>query len=290
VYECFEFGWKAFDVAERIQTPVFVLSDLDMGMNQWMSKPFQYPDTPMDRGKVLFEKDLEELKGNWGRYFDKDGDGVGYRTLAGNKHPLSAYLARGTGHDEYAKYSEEAPVYVANMERLKKKQETAKQYIPAPMLHKTKGATVGIIAYGSTEAAVLETQYLLNRDHGIKSDFLRVRALPFTKEVDAFLKKYDQIFVVEMNRDGQMDQILKVEYPQFAVKFKSVALTDGLPASAKWILEGILEKHEKASDQKAVISKKKTVVSKKKTVNVKKAAKPSAKKKPAVVKSKAKRK
>ena len=111
VYECFEFGWHSFDIAERIQTPVFVLSDLDMGMNQWMSKPFQYPDTPMDRGKVLLEKDLEELKGNWGRYLDKDGDGIGYRTFPGNKHPLSSYFTRGTGHDEYAKYSEEASVY-----------------------------------------------------------------------------------------------------------------------------------------------------------------------------------
>ncbi len=271
VYECFEFGWKAFDVAERIQTPVFVLSDLDMGMNQWMSKPFQYPDTPMDRGKVLFETDLEELKGNWGRYLDKDGDGIGYRTLAGNRHPLGAYLTRGTGHDEYAKYSEEPAVYMANMERLKKKQETAKQYVPAPALHKMKGATIGIIAYGSTEAAVIEAQHQLNRDHDIKSDFLRIRALPFTKEVDAFLKKYDQIFVVEMNRDGQMDQILKVEYPQYAVKFKSVALTDGLPASAKWILEGILNKYEggrikdKAKEQagKKNASVKKAVAAKK---------------------------
>jgi 2-oxoglutarate ferredoxin oxidoreductase subunit alpha len=244
VYECFEFGWKSFDIAERIQTPVFVLSDLDMGMNQWMSKAFQYPDTPMDRGKVLTEKELEELKGNWGRYLDKDGDGIGYRTFPGNKHPASAYLTRGTGHDEYAKYSEEAPVYLANMDRLKKKQETAKQYVPAPVHHNMKGATVGIIAYGSTEAAVLEAQHLLNKEHGIKADFLRIRALPFTSEVDAFLKKYDQLFIVEMNRDGQMDQILKVEYPQYAARFKSVAFGDGLPASAKWILDGILEKYE----------------------------------------------
>lgn len=279
VYECFEFGWKSLDIAERIQTPVFVLSDLDMGMNQWMSKAFTYPDTPMDRGKVLFEKDLEEFKG-WGRYLDKDGDGIGYRTLAGNRHPLSAYLTRGTGHDEYAKYSEEAPVYVTNMERLKKKQETAKQYVPAPALHKMKGATVGIIAYGSTEAAVLEAQYLLNRDHGLRSDFLRVRALPFTKEMDNFLKKYDQIFIVEMNRDGQMDQILKVEYPQFAMKFKSVAFGDGLPASAKWILDGILSKYE-GGGKKSVVSKKQSVISKQKSVISKKAApakKASAKK------------
>ncbi len=286
VYECFEFGWKSFDIAERMQTPVFVLSDLDMGMNQWMSKPFEYPDTPMDRGKVLTEKDLEELKGNWGRYLDKDGDGIGYRTFPGNKHPLSAYLARGTGHDENAKYSEEATVYTANMDRLKKKQETAKRYVPAPVLHKMKGATIGIISYGSTEAAVLEAQSLLNREHGIKSDFLRIRAVPFTMEVNAFLKKYDQVFIVEMNRDGQMDQILKIEYPQHATRFKSVAFGDGLPASAKWIIEGILGT---LKDVKKTVRKQKPAVSKLRPV--KKTAKPSPKKKSAVAsKSKAKRK
>ncbi len=281
VYECFEFGWKSLDVAERIQTPVFVLSDLDMGMNQWMSRAFTYPDKPMDRGKVLFEKEIEELKGNWGRYLDKDGDGIGYRTFPGNKHPASAYFTRGTGHDEYAKYSEEAPVYVANMERLKKKQETAKQYVPTPELRKMKGATIGIVSYGSTEAAVLEAQHILNKEHGIKSDFLRIRALPFTQEVDAFLKKYDQIFIVEMNRDGQMDQILKVEYPQFAAKFKSVAWGDGLPAYARWMVEGILAKIEK-SNEKAVTSKKKEVISKKKSVVSKQ--KPVVSKKAALVK------
>ena len=249
VYECFEFGWRSFDIAERIQTPVFVLSDLDMGMNQWMSRPFKYPDTPMDRGKVLLEKDLEELKGNWGRYLDKDGDGIGYRTLPGNKHPLSSYFTRGTGHDEYAKYTEEPDVYLRNMDRLKRKHATAKQYVPIPVLHSMKDATVGIIAYGSTEAAVLEAQYQLDKDHNLKTDFLRLRALPFTKEVDSFLAKYDQIFIVEMNRDGQMDQILKTEYPQYALNFKSVAHGDGMPASAKWIREGILARYE---EKKAV--------------------------------------
>ncbi|HRK91320.1 MAG TPA: 2-oxoacid:acceptor oxidoreductase family protein, partial [Anaerolineales bacterium] len=120
VYECFEFGWKALDIAERLQTPVFVLSDLDMGMNQWMSKPFEYPETPLDRGKILWEKDLEEIKNNWGRYLDKDGDGIPYRTLPGNKHPMSAYFTRGTGHDEYAKYTEDSATYMRVMERLRK--------------------------------------------------------------------------------------------------------------------------------------------------------------------------
>ncbi|NOT03395.1 MAG: 2-oxoacid:acceptor oxidoreductase subunit alpha, partial [Anaerolineales bacterium] len=271
VYECFEFGWKAFDIAERIQTPVFVLSDLDMGMNQWISKPFQYPETPMDRGKILLEKDLEELKGNWGRYLDKDGDGIGYRTFPGNKHPLSSYFTRGTGHDEYAKYTEEADTYLHNMDRLKRKHQTAKQYVPAPVLHSMKGATVGIIAYGSTEAAVMEARHQLETEHGIKTDFLRIRALPFTREVDAFLAKYDQVFVVEMNRDGQMDQILKTEYAQYAPNLKSVAFGDGMPASAKWVREGILAKYE---SKKAESGKQKTI----KKVATKKAVakKPSA--------------
>lgn len=244
VYECFEFGWKSFDIAERIQTPVFVLSDLDMGMNQWMSKPFQYPDTPMDRGKILTEKELEELKGNWGRYLDKDGDGIPYRTLPGNKHPMSAYFTRGTGHDENARYSEDADVYLRNMERLKMKFQTAKKYVPAPVLHENKKATVGILAYGSTENAIFEAQHQLKQEHGIESELMRVRAIPFTDEVTQFIEKYDQVFVVEMNRDGQMYQILLTEYPQYAMRFKSVAYQDGLPAAAKWIREGILQKYE----------------------------------------------
>lgn len=274
--ECFEFGWKSFDIAEQIQTPVFVLSDLDIGMNQWMSKPFQYPETPMDRGKVLWEKDLEEIKGNWGRYLDKDGDGIPYRTIPGNKHPNSAYFTRGTGHDEYARYTEDSDVYIRNMERLKKKHENAKNFMPKPVLREMKGAQVGILAFGSTENAILEAQYLLATEDGIKTDFLRVRAIPFTDEVVAFIEKHDQIMVVEQNRDGQMYQILLGEYPQFAMKFKSVAFHDGLPAAAKWVREGILAKYSSVnSKQKSVNSKVKPAkTSTKKTAKV---AKPSSK-------------
>jgi 2-oxoglutarate/2-oxoacid ferredoxin oxidoreductase subunit alpha len=243
VSECFDFGWKAFDIAERMQSPVFVLSDLDMGMNQWMSKPFEYPDRPMDRGKVLWEKDLAELKGNWGRYLDKDGDGIPYRTFPGNTHPMSSYFTRGTGHDENARYTEDSGVWLKMMDRLKKKYQTARQYVPAPVLHATPGATVGIIGYGSTEAAILEAMHQLETEQGIKADFLRVRAIPFTDEVTEFVNQYDKVFVVEMNRDGQMNQILTVEYPQRAPYFKSVAYGDGMPASAKWVREGILEKY-----------------------------------------------
>jgi len=274
VNECFDFGWQSFDIAERVQTPVFVLSDLDMGMNQWMSKPFQYPETPMDRGKILWEKDLEELKGNWGRYLDKDGDSIPYRTIPGNKHPMSAYFTRGTGHDEHAKYTEDSDIYMKNMERLKTKHYNAANYMPKPVSHPIKGATIGILAYGSTENAVLEAQYLLQKEDGIKADFLRIRAIPFTKEVTKFIEKYDQVFVVEMNRDGQMYQILLTEYPQFAMRFKSVAYHDGLPASAKWVREGILAKYTKPliSRQKAV--KASTVKTAKTSSRAKAGAKP----------------
>ena len=289
VHECFEFGWKAFDVAERIQTPVFVLSDLDMGMNQWIIKPFQYPEAPMDRGKVLWEKDLEEIKGNWGRYLDVDGDALPYRTFPGNKHPLSSYFTRGTGHDEYAKYTEDSAMYMKNMERLARKQVTAKQYVPAPVLHSNKKASVGIIAYGSTENAIFEAQAQLSAEHNLESELLRIRAIPFTKEVDEFIQRYDQIFVVEMNRDAQMLQILYTEYPQYAMKFKSVAYHDGLPAAAKWVREGILAKYEKVSAKKPVTSAKakaKKTVAKAKSAPAKKAAvKKSVSKKPAKSKS-----
>jgi 2-oxoglutarate/2-oxoacid ferredoxin oxidoreductase subunit alpha len=242
VNECFEFGWRAFDVAERLQMPVFVLSDLDMGMNQWMSKPFEYPDTPMQRGKVLWDKDIEELKGNWARYLDKDGDGIPYRTVPGNRHPMSSYFARGTGHDEQARYTEDSSVWLRNMDRLKKKYETAREYVPDPVLHAKRGATVGVIGFGSTEAAILEAIHQLDTEHGIKAEFLRLRAVPFTQEVTEFINKYDQIFVVEQNRDGQMHQLLTIAYPEQAATLKSVAYGDGLPASAKWVREGVLAK------------------------------------------------
>lgn len=282
VYECFEFGWMSLDIAERLQTPVFVLSDLDMGMNQWMSKPFKYPENSLDRGKILWEKDLEEIKGNWGRYLDKDGDGIPYRTLPGNKHPMSAYFTRGTGHDEYAKYTEDSDTYMRVMERLRRKHQTAKKYMPKPILHSVKGATVGILAFGSTENAVLEAQNTLAQQDGIKADFMRIRALPLTKEVDAFIAKYEQVFVVEMNRDGQMNQILLTEYPQFASRFKSVAYQDGLPASAKWVREGVLAMYTTGSKRAAASTSKA-----KKTAS--KAAAKSKSKKAAVVSSKAKK-
>ena len=245
VQECFEFGWKAFDLAERLQSPVFVLSDLDLGMNQWMTKPFEYPNVRMDRGKVLWEKDLEKLNGVWARYKDVDGDGIAFRTVAGNKHPAAAYFSRGTGHDENARYTESSENWEANMARLKRKYDTARALVPKPVLSTMKGAKIGVIAYGSTEAAVEEARGLLKHEKGLNSDFLRMRALPCTNEVFNFIRKHDRIYIVESNRDGQMRQILSAALPDHANRFRSVAHNDGLPLTAKWIKETILAQEEK---------------------------------------------
>ncbi|MCS6994347.1 MAG: 2-oxoacid:acceptor oxidoreductase subunit alpha [Anaerolineales bacterium] len=245
IKECFEFGWRAFDLAERLQTPVYVLSDLDFGMNQWMSEPFEYPDRPMDRGKVLWEEDLERLKGDWGRYRDVDGDGIPYRTLPGNTHPASAYFTRGTGHTPEARYSEEPDVWVAKMARLKKKYETAKQYLPRAVIQTVAGAKFGIIAFGSTHPAVEEARAWLEREHGLKSDYLRLRAIPFTEDVSQFIAEHERVYVVEINRDGQLQQLLSIKHPEHATRLISIAYSDGLPPTAKWIESAILEQEEK---------------------------------------------
>lgn len=239
INECFEFGWRAFDIAERIQTPVFVLSDLDFGMNQWMTKPFQYPDTPMDRGKVLFDEDLERLKGDWGRYRDVDGDGITYRTLPGNRHPAAAYFARGTGHDENARYSEDNRIWRELLDRLKKKFETAKAYLPKPEVDCMSCAQFGIIAFGSTTPAIEEARAQLH-EQGVETDFMRMRSIPFKDEVAEFIDNHDEVYVVEMNRDGQLHQLLTIEYPEMATRLRSVAFTDGLPLSAREVRETIL--------------------------------------------------
>ncbi len=244
VQECFEFGWKAFDLAERLQTPVFVLSDLDLGMNVWMTEPFKYPDLPIDRGKILWEEDLEKLKGEWARYVDVDGDGIPYRTLPGNRHPASAYFARGTGHDEHARYTEDSDTWERVMDRLKKKYETARTLVPGPVLTKVDGAKNGIIYYGSAEDAIREANFDLNKA-GIPLDTLRVRALPFNDEIKEFISSHPKCYVVEMNRDGQLHQLLTLFTPDLAPSLISVCHLDGLPLTARWIFEQISAREEK---------------------------------------------
>jgi 2-oxoglutarate ferredoxin oxidoreductase subunit alpha len=254
VTECFEFGWKAFDLAERLQTPVFVLSDLDFGMNQWMTRPFEYPSTPMDRGKILWEEDIQRIidqngtdklfKGQWGRYLDVDGDGIPYRTVAGNRHPRSAYFTRGTGHTENATYSESPEEWERMLDRIKKKWETARTLVPAPEIENEKGAEIGLIFFGSTEPAVREARHILAQK-GIPTDSLRIKAIPFTPSVVAFIEQHKRNYVVELNRDGQMHQLLSLETPQNAVNLISLSHIDGLPLTADWVVKALLSKEAK---------------------------------------------
>jgi len=245
--ECFEFGWKAFDIAERYQTPVIVLSDLDLGMNQWMTGKFKYPDLPIDRGKVLWEEDLEKFMekhgSKWGRYLDVDGDGIPYRTIPGNLNSKSAYFARGTGHDEYAQYSEDAQEWEKGLNRIKRKLDNSRDTLPKPVFVPSGKTRVGIIASGSANPAVEEAFDMLD-SLGTPVDYLRVRSIPFSSEVQEFLEDHERIYVVEMNRDGQLQQLLTLEFPVHVEKLIKTAHSDGLPLTAKWITYAILSHEE----------------------------------------------
>ncbi len=244
VDECFEFGWKAFDIAERLQTPVFVLSDLDFGMNQWMTKPFQYPNQPFDRGKVLWEEDIEKVKESWGRYVDLDGDGIPYRTVPGNRHPNAAYFTRGTGHTPKARYSEDSDNWREMLNRLKNKYHTACNYVPRPVIETMKDAEIGIITFGSTAPAIEEARHQL-AEKGLPTDSMRLRAVPFNSEVGDFIQKHTRNYVIEMNRDGQIHQLLTLEFRQQAMQLISLAYMDGLPMTARRVRESILAKEMK---------------------------------------------
>jgi 2-oxoglutarate/2-oxoacid ferredoxin oxidoreductase subunit alpha len=241
--ECFEFGWRAFDLAERLQSPIFVLSDLDLGMNTWMTEPFDYPDQPMDRGKVLTKEDLDSL-GHWGRYEDVDGDGIPYRTLPGNQNPLSAYFTRGTGHNTQAVYSERPDDWEQNLIRLEMKHETARSYVPKPVVDVREGAEIGIIAYGSTVDAINEA-----RDHmraqGIETSFIRVRALPLEDTLRDFVANHKRLYVVELNIEGQLCSLVQLYIPERAAEFRSIAHLDGLPLTANYVATAILEQEQK---------------------------------------------
>jgi 2-oxoglutarate ferredoxin oxidoreductase subunit alpha len=244
VGECFEFGWRAFDLAERLQTPVFVLSDLDLGMNVWMTEPFVYPEEPMDRGKVLSEEDLVRLGGTWARYEDVDGDGITYRTLPGNKHPASAYFTRGTGHNAKAVYSERPDDWEQNLARLEKKHETARTMVPKPTVDIREGAEVGIIAYGSTEGAIQEARDHLRED-GLETSFIRVKALPLESTLTEFVNAHKRVYVIELNMQGQMCSLIRLHMPERAADIRSIANLDGLPLTAKWVKANILEQEQK---------------------------------------------
>lgn len=243
VKECFRFAQKAFNLAEKFQTPVLCLSDLDLGMNYWMSEEFQYPDSiPIDRGKVLSEKDLEQMK-EFARYRDVDGDGVPYRTIPGNRHPLAPYFTRGSAHTEHAGYSESPQNYAALLERLARKIDGARTALPPPVIDGT-GGPIGIIAYGSTHPAVEECRDQLREEYGMDTDYARIRALPPHGDVGRFLEDHARVYVVEQNRDGQMRSILALEFPESAAALRSVGHCTGVPIDARSITQAIVNQEK----------------------------------------------
>ncbi|MBM3751122.1 MAG: 2-oxoacid:acceptor oxidoreductase subunit alpha [Acidimicrobiia bacterium] len=236
--ECFDMAGEAFDLSERLQQLVYVMSDLDLGMNSWMSDPFDYPTKPLDRGKVLDEAKVRELGASWGRYKDIDGDGIPWRSLPDTNTP--AFFTRGSGHNAMAQYTERADDYVNNLDRLAKKFETAKTLVPGPVETAEPGATVGIIAFGSTHWAILETRDQL-KAAGVTTSYLRLRAYPFSDAVAKYIARHDRVYVVEQNRDGQMLSLLRMDLdPALSTKLRSVRHYSGLPIDARSVTDSIL--------------------------------------------------
>jgi 2-oxoglutarate/2-oxoacid ferredoxin oxidoreductase subunit alpha len=237
VKECFEFGYESFNLAERLQTPVFVLTDLDLGMNNWMSEQFAYPDKPLDRGKVLSKEDLDKL-GGFARYKDVDGDAIGWRTLPGTMHAKAAYFTRGSGHNELAGYTEKPDEYQAVMDRLSRKFEGARKLVPAPVAVKSGTSRVGFLAFGTTDFALRESMDQIKKEYGKDVDYMRIRAYPFAHEIHDFVASHDRVYVVEQNRDAQLESLLKLDLPaDQVVKLRSILHYNGLPIDARTITE-----------------------------------------------------
>ena len=237
VVECFELSQAAFDLAERLQTPVFVLTDLDLGMNNWMSDPFKYPEKPLDRGKVLTAEDLTRL-GGFARYRDVDGDSVGYRTLPGTKHPKAAYFTRGSGHNDAAAYTEKPEEYQSVMDRLTRKFESARKLVPAPVTVKNGTSKVGFLAYGTTDFALRESLDQIAKEYGVSADYMRIRAYPFAHEIHDFVASHERVYIVEQDRDAQLASLLKLDLPaDQVVKLRSILHYNGLPIDARTITE-----------------------------------------------------
>jgi 2-oxoglutarate ferredoxin oxidoreductase subunit alpha len=208
-------------------------------MNLWPSEPFKYPEKPLDRGKVLSAEELAKVK-NWKRYADVDGDGVGWRTLPGTNHPLAAYFTRGTGHNDAAGYSERPEDWAKTLDRLNQKHDTARTLVPAPVIDAAAGAEIGIISYGTNDPAIQEARDRLAKT-GVKTSYLRIRALPLEDTLIEFIKKHPRVYVVENNYDGQMHSLIQLHAPEYAMRVISLAKCDGLPLSARWITEAIME-------------------------------------------------
>jgi 2-oxoglutarate/2-oxoacid ferredoxin oxidoreductase subunit alpha len=238
VEECYAMAQEAFDLAEHFQTPVFVMMDLDLGMNNWMSDGFKYPDKPINRGKVLTDETLKKI-GEWGRYKDVDGDGIPYRTIPGDGMP--AYFARGSGHNARGQYSERPDDYVENMDRLARKFETARAHVPKPVIDRQANAKIGFIGYGTSHYAIEESRDQLREEMKVETSYFRLRAYPFTEELAAFIDAHERLYVIEQNRDAQALQLMKLDLPPERVsKLRSVLHYNGLPIDARSISDDVL--------------------------------------------------
>ena len=239
--ECFDFAIEAFDLAERLQTPVIIMSDLDLGMNEWTTKPFKIDENrDFDRGKVLNAEQLDEVE-RFGRYLDVDGDGIPYRTYPGTHPEKGAFFTRGTSHNEYAGYTEDGSVNVRVMERLVHKFNTAKELIPGPVFGQdVQGSTLGLLYFGTTAISVPEAMVMLD-DRNIKIDTMRIRAFPFSKEVEDFINSHEKVFLVEQNRDAQLRSLLVNECEIDPARIVPILNYDGFPITAKCIVDLISE-------------------------------------------------
>ncbi len=238
--ECFSAAIEAFDFAEQFQTPVFVMTDLDLGMNNWMAEPFAYPEKPIARGNVLTAEDLNRM-GGFARYKDIDGDGVGQHTLPGTNHPAAAYFTRGSGHNEKAQYTEREDDYVNNVDRLARKFEAMRRYVPAPVVDLRPDAAIGFVAVGSSDYAVRESCDQLREEYGIEASYLRLKAYPFTDELQDFIRRHDRVYVVDQNRDAQLLALMRLEFdPELLVKLRSVRYYGGLPLDARTVTDEVV--------------------------------------------------
>jgi 2-oxoglutarate ferredoxin oxidoreductase subunit alpha len=241
-HECFEFAVQCFDLAERFQTPVFMLSDLDIGMNDWVVPKFTWDDSFVpDRGRVLHDKELAEIA-EFFRYADEDEEFVTPRTLPGS-NSKGAYFIRGSGHDKYGRYTEIPDQYQEVVDRLKLKHAAAALHVPAPIIERREGATIGVITIGSCDLAVREALDELS-DQGVVADFLRVRGFPFVEEVRAFVDGHDRCFVVEQNRDAQLRSLISIETGAAIERMNSVLAYGGFPLSAQQVVDSILTQLE----------------------------------------------